>query len=120
MNLRKILEKTSLKKSSLIRVKSHEFYRSLLQRYFISFSSRKTFSLRLFYKSGARVDKYKLGARTSKYKSATRAGKYKLGARAEGQGQGRRPSNGPRAGKYKKPVRETSLKCSEAASGSVL
>ena len=93
VNLRKILEKTPLKKSSLIRVKSHEFYRSLLQRYFISFSSRKTFSLRLFYKSGARVDKYKLGPRTSKYKSATRAGKYKLGARAKAGGQA--TSRGP-------------------------
>ena len=39
------------KKPSFIRVKSHGFYKSLLQINFISFSSRKTFSLNLLLKS---------------------------------------------------------------------
>ena len=51
VNLRKNLEKTSLKKPSLINDKSYGFYRSLLQRNFISFSLRKTFSLNLLLKS---------------------------------------------------------------------
>ena len=46
VNLNKISEKTTLKKPSLIRVKSRGFYRSLLQKKFISFSLRKTFSLK--------------------------------------------------------------------------
>ena len=46
------LKKNYLKKSSLIRVKSHRFYRSLLPKNFISFSLRKTFSLNLLLKSG--------------------------------------------------------------------
>ena len=51
VNLRKISEKTTLKKPSLIRVKSHGFYRSLLWRNYISFSLRKAFSLNLLLKS---------------------------------------------------------------------
>ena len=51
VNLRKISEKTTPKKPSFIRFKSHGFYRSLLQTSFISFSSRKTFPLKLFLKS---------------------------------------------------------------------
>ena len=51
VNLRKISEKTTLKKPSLIRVKSHGFYRSLPLKNFISFSLRKTFSLNLLLKS---------------------------------------------------------------------
>ena len=50
-NLRKNSEKTTLKKPSLIRVKSHGFYRSLPLKNFISFSLRKTFSLNLLLKS---------------------------------------------------------------------
>ena len=57
------------------------------------------------YKSevGAKAGKYKLRARAGKYKLGARASKYKLGA--GGQGQGRRPSRGPRAGKHKLPVK---------------
>ena len=51
VNLKEILEKAMLKKPSLVRVKSHGFYRSLLQRNFIWFSLRKTFSLNLLLKS---------------------------------------------------------------------
>ena len=51
VNLGKILEKTTLKKPSLIRVKSHGIYRSLPLKNFISFSLRKTFSLNLLLKS---------------------------------------------------------------------
>ena len=47
----KNFRKNYLKKSSLIRVKSHGFYRSLLLKNFISFSLRKTFSLNLLLKS---------------------------------------------------------------------
>ena len=46
-----VSEKTALKRPSLIRVKSHGFYRSLLQSNFISFSLRKTFSVNLLLKS---------------------------------------------------------------------
>ena len=51
VNLRKNLEKTDLKKISLIRVKSYGFYRSLLQKNFVSFSLRETFSISLLLKS---------------------------------------------------------------------
>ena len=56
------------------------------------------------YKFGARVGKYKLGARAGKYRFGARAGKHKLGARAGVQGQDRRPSKAPGAGKYKHPI----------------
>ena len=46
---------------------------------------------------GARAGKYKFGARAGKHKLGARAGRYKLG------GQGRGPSKGPGAGKYKYP-----------------
>ena len=48
VNLRKVSEKATLKKLSLIRVKSHQFYGSLRQRNLIFF---KTFSLNLLLKS---------------------------------------------------------------------
>ena len=47
----KNFRKNYLKKSSLISVKSHEFYRSLLLTNFISFSLWKTFSLNLLLKA---------------------------------------------------------------------
>ena len=50
-----------------------------------------------------RVGKYKLGARAGKYKFGARAGKYKFGARPGGPSQGREPSQGPEAEKYKHP-----------------
>ena len=56
---------------------------------------------------GARVGKYKLAASAGKHKLGSRAGKYQLGARARagGQAEGRRPSRGPGAGKYKYPIK---------------
>ena len=50
-NWGKFQKKTTLKQPSLIRVKSHGFYTSLLQRNFISLSLKKTFSLNLLLKS---------------------------------------------------------------------
>ena len=50
---------------------------------------------------GARVGQHKLGTRADKYKLGARAGKHKLGARPEGRG----PSKGPVAGKYKYPLK---------------
>ena len=61
------------------------------------------------HKVGTRAGKYKLGARARKYKLRARAGKYKLGARAGSQGQGRGPSNGPGAGKYKHPFLQNGI-----------
>ena len=49
--MRKISEKNYPQKDQPYWVKSHGFHRSLLQRNFISFSLRKTFSLNLLLKS---------------------------------------------------------------------